>query len=235
MTLKAVSVGLCSVVLIGVWATYAGMYVRSSRLTLAHFPLALFATLLGLLALNRWLRLRSRELLVVVAMGLVGAVMPVDGVVGFLLGIVSSFHYFASPENQWAEYLLPYLPPWLAPAGSPAIWTRFFEGTGQGQGIPWALWVPPLLWWSAFILATLWVTACLMAMLRRQWQDHERLVYPLATVAVRMVRLEDADGGPLLRRRLFWAGASLPFAILAWEAFSWFVKDFLLGTSKRCS
>jgi len=222
VTARSVLVGLAVIVFVNAWATHAEMYVRSSRLTLSHFPLSLFATFLGLLTLNRWLRLSARELLVVVSMGLVGAVIPVEGVVGFLLGIISSFHYFVSPENQWADYLLPYLPTWLAPEGSPAVWTQFFEGVGIERGIPWSMWVAPLFWWSAFILGMLWVTACLMVILRRQWQDHERLVYPLATVAMQMARVEDHDGGPLLKRRLFWGGASLPFAILTWEALSWF-------------
>jgi len=222
ITLRAVLVGLLVVLFITAWATHAEMYVRSSRLTLAHFPLSLFAVLLALLAANRWLRLSSRELLVVLSMGLVGAIVPVEGVVGFMLGIISSFHYFASPENLWADYLLPYLPSWLVPRGSPAIWNQFFESVGSERGIPWSVWVVPLFWWSAFVLATLWVTACWMVVLRRQWQDHERLIYPLANVAVQMVHLEDQTGGRLLRRRLFWAGASIPFAIWAWEALSWF-------------
>jgi hypothetical protein len=222
VTVKAVLVGLIVVVFINVWTTHTEMYVRGSRLTLAHFPLALFAVLLGVLALNRWLRLSVQELLVVISMGLVGAVIPVEGVVGFLVGIISSFHYFASPENQWADYLLPFLPTWLIPQGSPAIWIQFFESIGLERGIPWSMWALPLFWWSVFILATLWVTACVMVILRRQWQDHERLVYPLANVAMQMVNMEDHEGRPLLRGRLFWAGASLPFAILVWEALSWF-------------
>ena len=39
------------------------------------------------------------EFLVILSMGLVGAMIPVEGVVGFLLGILSSLYYFASLEN----------------------------------------------------------------------------------------------------------------------------------------
>ena len=70
VTVKAVLVGLVVVVAINIWATHTEMYVRGSRLTLAHFPLALFAALLGQLMLNRWLRLSVQELLVVISMGL---------------------------------------------------------------------------------------------------------------------------------------------------------------------
>ncbi len=73
VTVKSVLVGLCVVVFVAAWATYSEMFVRSSRMTLSHFPLALFATFLGLLVLNRWLRLSKAEILTVVSMGLVAA------------------------------------------------------------------------------------------------------------------------------------------------------------------
>ncbi len=133
VTLRSVVIGLLVVVFVDAWATYAEMYVRASRMTLAHFPLALFATLLILLVLNRFLpkrRLSAPEFLVILSMGLVGAVIPVEGVVGFLLGMISSLYYFASPENQWAEYYHPYLAAWVIPQGNEAVWRQFFEGVG---------------------------------------------------------------------------------------------------------
>jgi hypothetical protein len=136
VTARAAAIGLGVLLFVNVWATYTEMYLRSSRLTISHFPLALFATFLVLLLANRALRLTSAELLVILSMGLVGAVIPVEGVVGFLLGIISSFYYFASPENQWDDFLLPYLPRWLVPQGSPEIWTQFFEGGTLEHGIP---------------------------------------------------------------------------------------------------
>ena len=172
VTVRATLMGLAVLLIVNAWATYAEMVVRSSRLTISHFPLALFALFLTLLLSNRLLRLTSGELLVILSMGLVGAIIPVEGVVGFLLGIISSFQYFASPENQWDDFLLPFLPAWLIPQGSEQIWTQFFEsGAVLDRGIPWSMWGPPLLCWAAFILVTLWVTTCMMVILRRQWQD----------------------------------------------------------------
>ena len=145
LTLRSVLIGLAVVVFVDVWATYAEMSVRASRMTLAHFPLALFATLLILLGVNRLLprlglsALATSEFLVILSMGFVGAVIPVEGVVGFLLGIISSLYYFASPENQWAQYYHPYLPQWLVPQGNRPIWDQFFEGGSGGVDIPWGM------------------------------------------------------------------------------------------------
>jgi hypothetical protein len=228
VTVRAVVTGLAVIALVGTWATYVEMYARSSRLTLSHFPLALFAIFLGLLALNRRLKLSSAELLVVLSMGLVGAMIPVEGIVGFLLGIISSFYYFASPENQWAEYLHPYLQDWLVPRGSPEIWAQFFEGERTEQGIPWSLWVMPLFWWMTFILAILWVSACMMVVLRKQWAEHERLTFPLAGVASRLVSEEEGIGA-LRHNRLFLIGAAIPFCLACWQVVGWYNPDLPLA------
>ena len=207
VTLRAVVLGLLVVIIVAIWATYVELYTRSSRLTMGHFPLALFALLLLLLAVNPVLQklrltiLSPHELLVVVSMGLVGAVMPVDGIVGYLLGIISSFSYFATPENQWDQYFHPYLPTWLVPRGNDAIWRQFFEGVDIG--IPWGMWAAPLFWWATFIGATLWVSACIVVIFRKQWVEHERLVYPLAAVATEMVGGSGGEFRSSVRSRLF--------------------------------
>ena len=60
--------------------------------------------------------------------------------------------------------------------------TWFFEGLPPGQAVPWGEWILPLFWWLSFIGAAACVSICLAVLLRRQWVDHERLVYPLANV-----------------------------------------------------
>ncbi len=239
ITLRAVILGLLVVVAIAVWSTYVELHARSSRLTMGHFPLALFALLLVLLSANPLLgrlglvRLAASELLVIVSMGLVGAVMPVDGIVGYLLGIISSFAYFATPENQWAEYFHPYLQDWLVPRGNGAVWRQFFEGTGPGQAIPWSMWAVPLLWWAAFIGTLLWVSACVMVVLRKQWVENERLVYPLAAVATEMVGGARVGMGfrSIGRNRLFWVGFAVGLGLLVIEILSWAYPRFPIGSS----
>ena len=230
LTLRAVVLGLLVVVIVGVWATYVELHARSSRLTMGHFPLALFALLLVILAVNAILpRLRipalsSAELVVIVSMGLVGAMMPVDGIVGYLLGIISSFYYFATPENQWEQYFHPYLPSWLVPKGTPEIWTQFFEGIGLDRGIPWGMWTLPLFWWALFIGALLWVSACMMVMIRKQWVENERLVYPLAAVAQVMVGGVSGEVRlrSVVRNRLFWVGLGIALFLFSIEIIGWF-------------
>jgi hypothetical protein len=230
VTFRAVMLGLLVVTVVGIWATYVELYARSSRLTMGHFPLALFALLLVIISVNRlapklrFTALHPSEILVVIAMGLVGAMMPVDGIVGYLLGIISSFYYFATPENGWADSFHPYLPNWLVPQGSDAMWRQFFEGTEVGQSIPWGMWVAPLFWWALFIGVLLWVSMCIMVIVRKQWVEHERLVYPLARVAQEMAGRTDESVGlrSAFNDRLFWVGLSIALLLFGIEILGWF-------------
>lgn len=233
LTLRAVLLGLLVVAVVAVWATYVELHARSSRLTMGHFPLALFALLLVLLVANRLLPrmkvapLSPSELLVIISMGLVGAMIPVDGIVGYLLGIISSFYYFATPENGWADHFHPYLPNWLVPQGNAALWRQFFEGTQAGQRIPWEMWAVPLFWWALFIGALLWVSICIMVIVRKQWMEHERLVYPLARVGQELAGRSDESVGirSAFSDRLFWVGLSIALFLFALQILGWFYPN----------
>lgn len=233
VTLRAVVLGIVLVLIVAVWATYVELHARSSRLTMGHFPLALFALMLVILCGNAVLPkirvspLTSGELLVIVAIGLVGVIMPVDGIAGYLLGIISSFYYFATPENQWADYFHPYVPNWLVPRGDEVIWTQFFEGIGLERGIPWSMWALPLFWWAVFIGTLFWVSACMMVMIRKQWVENERLVYPIAAIALEMVGASEETGfRSVIKQKLFWCGLVIAVLLFCIEILGWVYPSF---------
>ena len=59
--------------------------------------------------------LSPSEWITVFSMGMISAIGPNYGVSGYLVGMMASPYYFATPENRWAEYLHPQLPGWLIP------------------------------------------------------------------------------------------------------------------------
>ena len=75
---------------------------------------------------------------------------------------------------------------------------RFFEGTPVGETVrvPWDRWARPLATWGAFILLYYLATFFLTGILRKQWVDVERLIFPLARVPMEMT--EGSDGPGLL-------------------------------------
>lgn len=229
LTYRAILLGIGIVVFINLWVTYAETVVQSSRLNLSFFQLPLFFIFLFLLGCVNPILTRFRiakplsatELLAIVAIGLVGAVVPGSGVAGFLMGIISTPFYFATPENAWAQYYHPHLPSWIVPTEIEET-RAFYEGLRPDQTPNWWIWIIPLLWWSSLILAIFAGSACLMVLLRKQWAEHEKLAYPLAEVPIEMTEDIKAHLTGLYQSRLFWIGAGIAFSLFAWNALSWF-------------
>ena len=230
ITFRAIVLGLLLALGVNFWISTSEYVIHASRMQLSHFPLALFAAYLLIVLSNGALRrlaparaLRKAELLAILAMGFVGAAIPTSGITGFLMGIIASVYYFATPENQWATYLHPYLPTWAVPSDDNNAMTWFFEGLPQGQQVPYAAWAGPLVWWIAFLLALGGVCFCTAVILRRQWVRNERLVYPLAAVGATLAHSRPERILPAaLRGGLFWAGAGIGFGIIAWNILNYF-------------
>ena len=229
VTVRSVSVGLFFVAFINLWVTYSETVVHASRLNLSVFQLTLLATFVVLVAVINPLLSRIRasaaltepELITVVAIAIVGAVVPASGVTGFLIGVISTPLYFASPENGWAEFYHPNLPSWAVPTDPEAI-RSFYEGLPTGRSIPWEAWLAPIGWWATLVIAVFTVSATAMVILHRQWAQHENLSYPLVAVPIELVR----SGGPssvpqFMRSRLFWYCAIPAFGLLAWNTLTW--------------
>ena len=53
--------------------------------------------------------------------------------------------------------------------------------------IPWDAWLLPLLGWSALIVAIYFAMICVAVVLRRQWIEREKLIYPLAQLPLDIV------------------------------------------------
>ncbi|NKB71366.1 MAG: hypothetical protein GKR89_30190 [Candidatus Latescibacteria bacterium] len=198
----------CKMVLHG---SYIAAYFNTPAAIILFFFFILFGnTALGLL--YRPLMLNRAELALVYIMWIVATAIPTWGFTSFLLPDITSLIYYATPENNWRELLLPYVPDWIIPHHDFQQIQHFYEGAPQGTGIPWGLWMRPLAFWIPFALALHTAMICIMIIVRRQWIERERLVYPLVQVPLAMIR--DGDGlsliKPFFRSPLMWTGFSLP-------------------------
>lgn len=234
LTLRSLLLGLVQVLLVCVGAPSAIWVLGSSEITWSFFPIGVGFPFLCLILLNSLLKavhppwaLRPAELVTVVVMGLVVTGIPIF-MVGFLLAIPTTPHYLASPENQWAEYVLPHLPSWLIPDNAQKAMTWFFEGLPAGEPVPWRVllhaWAVPLFWWLSFVWTLYFVCFVLVVILRRQWVERERLVFPLMEVPQTLVA--DADSPStvpaILRSPWCWVGASIPLVIVLWNIAGFF-------------
>ena len=113
VTLRSVVFGLALAVLVNTMITVSEYLLQASRMNLSHFPVALLSLYTIGVLIARFIRFTNAELAAVLAMGLVAAAVPTSGLIGFWLGLLATPHYFATPENRWAELYHPNIPGWL--------------------------------------------------------------------------------------------------------------------------
>ena len=212
MTLRATLIGLALVVVQTAITPYNDYYLQGTDISGNHFPLGAVFTLIFLtLVINPAVKrilpkagFSSAELILIWVMMGVSSAIPSKGMIGFLLPYLAAPVYFATPENEWAETLHPHFPEWLIVWDKNAV-TNFYEGESF---VPWVLWIKPIIVWSIFILLLYFVVICVSIVIRKQWVERERFIFPLVTVPVEMVQQTTAQGrlGGVFNKKLLWLG-----------------------------
>jgi len=230
----ALPVGLAMAVAVNLYTFGSDYEYVSSRLTFGYMPMAAMAPfavfmlvvvpLVGLVA--RGAAFRREELIVIFAMTLVGSVFPTLSMVGFIPSVMATPYYFASPENQWREVLLPHLPKWAFPPNDGGVMEWFFQGMPEGESFPWQVWALPLLWWTLLVVGLTLATFCGTVILRKQWVERERLTFPLAQVPLAMVEPGRGRLPAFMTSRVFWVGFLIPLLATGWNIISFFKLDF---------
>ncbi|MBT7859541.1 MAG: hypothetical protein HN712_04480 [Gemmatimonadetes bacterium] len=164
------------------------------------------------------LALRPGELILVYTMMIVASAIPTWGLMANLLPVLPGAFYFATPENNWAGIIHPFIPTWAAPRNPMAI-KYFFEGLPQGEQIPWGAWALPLASWLVLITAVYGAMMSSMVIIRRQWIENERLIFPLTQLPLEMIG-RDEDGkisvvSRLFRSPLLWLGFAIPMVVFS--------------------
>ena len=201
----------------GLRRTYGNMVIRGSYMALDFStPGAIFLFFLLVGPLNGLMRIVRRawsltrsELLVVYAMMITASAIPTMGLSEYLLTITTAAQYFATPENEWASLIGAHVPPWVVPQSATAIqW--FYEGKPKGVSLPWQPWVEPLCYWVLFAMSLYLVMISLMVVLRRQWIERERLLFPIVQVPLQMVHQDEEGRSTFWRNPVMWVGFALP-------------------------
>ncbi len=131
-----------------------------------------------------------------------------------LLGLV----YYSSPQSQWFNLFTPHLRPWLVPSlqfRDPAIlWA--YEGMPAGARPPLGEWLIPLLVWTPYLLGVYALIVFLCWLMARQWEEHERLLYPLTQVPLELAGDEGRAIPRVFSSPFFWFGflvAAVPISM----------------------
>lgn len=226
-TARGILTGTLLSLCIALGAPYGNMVIRGSYMA-ADFSTAgaifLFFLLAGMVnvglgMLSPALALQRGELIVVYIMMIVASAIPTMGLSEYLLTIITGAQYYATPENEWAEIILPFIPTWMVPQDQEAIkW--FYEGAPRGVGVPWEVWIGPLAFWTALAISLYVVMISSMVILRKQWAERERLIFPIVQVPLEMVQ-DDPGGGalrPFFKKSIMWVGFLIPVVISSLNA-----------------
>ncbi|MBN1446126.1 MAG: hypothetical protein JW957_08500 [Candidatus Omnitrophica bacterium] len=225
LTKRAFIAGLLLSVLVAFVSQYSVNVTHSSYMAIDHMPAgAIFIFFILVFLVNSFLKLINRrlgfaqgELLLIYIMMLVASSVTEMGLGSQLLPIISGPLYYASPENQWGSFLLPNVKKFLIVTDANAS-RYFFEGLPAGMKIPWSAWLSPLAVWLSFIFVLYYVMFCAASILRKQWMERERFVYPLTILPREMVK-ESSEAGkqgriaPFFKNPLMWLGFSIAFLL----------------------
>ena len=158
-------------------------------------------------------------------MGLVVTGIPIF-VLGTLMALISAPYYAATPENQWRELIQPYLPQFAVPQPEGESIRWFWEGLPSGQSLPYSIWLGPLFWWLTLLLAIYFICFCIVVILRRQWEDEERLVYPVTELPRLLLTDTTVQNRPMLRTPMFWTGFFIALSMVLFSMVRFFQPGF---------
>lgn len=201
-----------------VWISFQsaiGGYIHGNSLgqiIANHMPLGGFFFLIVLIfCINPILRKSGKdlefsvsELAIVWIMITASSAVPGYGMMEFIFPYLAAPLYFATPENQWMEVIIPKLPEWAYLSDKRAV-RDFFTGVSGGD-IPWIPWMKPAGFWILFSLLFFFAFACWSVILRRQWIDRERYVFPLVQVPSQLIQ-----SSQFYRNRLLLIGVFISF------------------------
>ena len=151
------------------------------------------------------------ELLVVYGMMIVSVGLAMQGGLPYVVSMTAYPFYMATPENGWEHMIWPHVPLFLRLNNLEYVmW--FWEGAPSGYGVPWSVWVRPMVAWGGFTVALMAGMFSLGALMRRDWIERQRLSFPLVDVPLAITGEDERPtlAGSILSNRVFWIGFAVP-------------------------
>lgn len=193
MTWRAFIIGLAAVVGLSLLDPYTSFIKGYGWLTASCFPggpvLILVFLTVGVNVLVKLVRrgweLTQTELMLIWCMLIVSCAIPCEGIGRYWYSLLAGGPYLARRADlYWEEDgSLTRVPEGLVLSKQPksVAAQQYYEGSETGR-VPWSVWFGPLAQWTVFVILMFLGVFFLCAILRRQWVDAERLMFPLARV-----------------------------------------------------
>ena len=166
--------------------------------------------------------LTQSELLTIYILLCMGSVVASHDFGQILVPLIGHVSWFETPENEWRDLFFRYIPEWLTIQDKLVL-----EGYYEGESTLYSLvkfkaWVPPMLWWTTFIVALLFVMVCINVILRKKWTENEKLAYPIIELPFAMTQ---NSGTQFFSNRLFWFAFILVAMLNVVNGLSYFIPS----------
>lgn len=207
VTFRALTIGFVLSIVNCYWLIMCLFWEQSHPTVVSLFFNVVFSVFV-LASLNLLLKrflpccaLSRGELLTVYVMLCMASAMGAQDMVQVLIPTIAHPFWFATPENEWADLFFRYIPDWLV-VSDRNVATGYFEG---GSTLYTAehvkAWLTPVVLWSGFIFALVFVMLCLTTILRKRWTEEEKLSYPIIQLPLEMTNTD-----AFFRKKLMWLG-----------------------------
>jgi len=202
---------------------------HAGNLVKTYFPVAVLIPFVSWIVLNTLIRitiprfaLSRTELITILGMLWIAGSLPTVGWGLYAVSMIPSPEFFAAPENRMADVVLPMLPKWLFLSIDDPRVMQAYTGLPSGESIPWSIWVRPIFWWVVPGIAGVGATLFGSVLFLRQWDETERLAFPMAKFPMDLLETE-SDGIPtVFKERLFWVGFWITAGIILWNIIGYF-------------
>ena len=154
--------------------------------------------------LNPGFALKQGELLTIyVMLAIASSISGCDFVI-VLISIIPHAFWYATPENEWGELFHKHIPDWVAVKDHQAL-ADYYRGDTTLYAMKYIRsWLKPVLWWSAFLFALIFVMICINSIVRKRWTEEEKLSYPIIQLPLQITTGGGITG--VLRSKAIWIG-----------------------------
>lgn len=217
MRVRTMVIGILAVIAMTFVIPRCDFFGIGTHVAHTYLPIApIFIFFMLTLVLNSILRAFKCELaptellLIYIMMTMACGLGP--GCIHYIMPTITAPYYYATPANRFAEVLHQYIPGWIVPK-DPTVIKYYYEGLPAGTPLPWGAWAVPVFMWSLLMIAVISVGFSLATILRKQWVENEKLVFPLVQIPLEMVKQEEGAPTslpPLFRNKLMWLAFLIP-------------------------
>lgn len=244
---RSVALGLAGTALICAVTPYNDYALNNTFLVGNNLPLGVVVLLfLFTLLVNGPLSRRrsqwaftSGEVTVAFSMTLASCCLPSSGLMRYFPPSLVAPFWHARADRDYADLLRSlHLPAWLFPKfqgesvsdwiDDPIVNGYLYRWSGPGAP-PYMAWARPALTWGIFLACLYGALLCMVAITRRQWNENERLVFPLAQIELALVEQPRRGRwlGGVMRSRAFWVGFIGVFSLHIWNGLARYNPKFV--------